>query len=44
MIVNGLRGRPIAKVACGEYHSLAAPIDGELLGNILKSHIYADFI
>ena len=44
MIVNGLRGRPIAKVACGESHSLAATIDGELLGKIMKSHLYADFI
>ena len=31
MEVNGLRGRPIAKVACGEFHSLAATIDGEVL-------------
>ena len=29
--VNGLRGRPILKVACGEVHSVAATIDGEVL-------------
>jgi hypothetical protein len=38
MIVNGLRGRPIAKVACGESHSLAATIDGELLAWGLCCH------
>jgi alpha-tubulin suppressor-like RCC1 family protein len=37
MEVNGLRGRPIAKVACGEFHSLAATIDGEVLAWGLSS-------
>ncbi len=31
-------GRPIAKVACGESHSLAATIDGELLAWGLCCH------
>mmetsp|Transcript_80705 Transcript_80705/g.130798 ORF Transcript_80705/g.130798 Transcript_80705/m.130798 type:complete len:902 (-) Transcript_80705:41-2746(-) len=31
MEVNGLRGRPISQVACGEHHSLAATVDGEVM-------------
>ena len=36
-VVNGLRGRPISKVSCSEFHSLAATIDGEVLAWGLSS-------